>query len=355
MTRTTFYLLDEELHPWRLDDEALLPWPDCRYFGQVLREVDRASPQLGLRFVLTKRLHGPLPLQGDDVVVVCLGDELSVMPGYAHDVRLVAKTYGVRRRSNLRPAPFRPLSAFSATVVQEAIVQGRRAPSFVRSQLRTVRRRYEPMVIDVPLGLYLLEDVPFQAFDDRKYDVSYAGSRTNRARETKRRVPTQKLRSRRELESVLSALAASPRDFELAVRLIGTFQDAASHSTAYSQLLMDSRVTLCPRGGSLETYRFFEALRCGCVPISEQLPDREYYSQAPGIRVRSWLELPKVLDTLLSDSDALRAAHQEVMQWWADRCSPNAIARRLLGALDAPMQGAPRRIVGGRRQRNLVR
>lgn len=341
MNRNTFYVLDEELLAWRLENEPPVRWPECRYFGQVLTEVNRACPDLGLRFVLTKRLHGRLPLQGDDVVVICLADELASMPSYAHDVRLLAKMYGVQRRPRVSRAASPRLSALAATLAQEAIVQARRAPSLFRSHLRTARRGRKPATIDVPLGTYLLDDVPFVPFDERKFEVSYAGSRINRQKEAGRRVPTQKMRSRRELEDVLDRLAGSRPDLQLGVHIIDTFQDAVSHSDAYSQLLMNSQITLCPRGGSLETYRFFEAVRCGCVPVSEALPDRRYYTGAPGIRVHRWSELPEVVDRLLADGDGLRVAHEQVLRWWEDRCSPSATARSLIAALGAPLERGP--------------
>ena len=77
MSANRFYVLTHELLPWAEVDERDWPWPDCRYFGQVFAAVDEACPASGLRFVLTDRVRGALPVQGDDVVVLCIRDELA--------------------------------------------------------------------------------------------------------------------------------------------------------------------------------------------------------------------------------------------------------------------------------------
>jgi hypothetical protein len=211
----------------------------------------------------------------------------------------------------------------------------RRAPGIFASSCRTLRKGFRPRLIDVPLGTYLLRKVPFVPFEKRAFDVSYSGSRVTRADHAHRRVPTQKMRARRAVEAAVNRLATERPDCRVRTHIIDTFHDAPAHSAVYSQLLMDSRIVLCPRGGSLETYRFFEALCSGAVPVTERLPDRDYYGRAPGVRVRSWRNLTETVDVLLSDGEELRAQHEASLQWWAEKCHPEAVARRLIDALEA--------------------
>ena len=337
MTSNRFFLFTDELVPWAIHDESPLPWPDGKYFGEAFAALDRACPDAGLRVVLTDRVTDRLPITGDDVIVICIRDELARMPAYSHDVGLVGKTYGVRRAPNDLDPRSQTLAGLAATLTQEMIVQGRRAPGAFRGAIRTLYRRSRPHVVDLPLGTYLLDDVPFVPFKERSFDVSYAGSRVNRSQEAHRRVPTQKMRSRRELEKSIRQLADERRDWHVGVHIIDTFTDASTNSDVYSKMLMDSRITLCPRGGSLETYRFFEALRSGSVPVTEHLPARDFYTGAPAIRVRCWSDLPKVLDPLIGDQKRLYTMHESVMRWWTERCSPAAIARRLLGSMGLPI------------------
>ncbi len=343
MSSNQFFLFDGVLTPWSLEPGTPAPWPDCRYFGEVLTAVDRAAPELGLCFVITDRIDASLPLRGDNVVVICIRDELSRMPSYAHEVRLVAKTYGVRRALDIPKNVWHLPRGLAATLAQEAIVQARRAPTFVASCVRRLRHGKPAVVVDVPVGTYLLEDLPFMPFEERPFDVSYAGSRLNKPEEAYRRVPTRKARSRRELESVLEELVASHPEWRIGIHIIDTFQEAPAHSGVYSRLLMGSRIALCPRGGSLDTYRFFEALRSGCVPITERLPSRDFYTGSPALHVGRWSELPPLLESLLSDADRLQTMHQAVLRWWTETCSATAVAGRILTALEHPAVARSRR------------
>lgn len=337
MTPNRFFIFTDELAPWAIHDASPLPWPDAKYFGEVFAALDSVCPDAGLRVVLTDRVNDRLPVSGNDVIVICIRDEISRMPIYAHNVGLVGKTYGVRRAPNALDRRSQTLSAMAATLAQEVIVQARRAPDVARSSIRSLYRRSRPKVVDLPLGTYLLQEVPFVPFNERSFDVSYAGSRVNRSQEARRRIPTQKMRSRRELERSVQQLADERPDWRVGVHIIETFGDASTNSDIYSRMLIDSRITLCPRGGSLETYRFFEALRSGSIPITEHLPARDFYTGAPVIRIRCWSDLPRVLDPVVGDQDRLYAMHESVKRWWTERCSPTAVARRLLGGMGLPM------------------
>ena len=335
MSTNQFYIFHGDLMPWPIDDDPALPWPDLRYVREVLQAFDAMSPQGDLRIIVTDVVDSDLPVSGDDVVVVCLRDELCRVPSYAHDVRMVAKTYGVQWTSNLLARKGGSLGGFATTLVQESLVQVRRMPSRLSAGLRTVRQGRKPVIVTIPLGTYMLKDVPFIPFSERRFDVSYAGSRVNRQKEVSRRIPTQKSRSRRELEAALTLLPDTHPDVELGLHILDTFHHAVGHADTYSELLMNSRIALCPRGGSLETYRYFEALRCGTVPVYERLPDRPFYTGGPGVRIGRWADLPVVLDGLLADPAGLRTAHEEALRWWEERCSPQAVARDLHDALKA--------------------
>ncbi len=339
ISKNEFYIFHGNLRPWDIDADPPVPWPDLGYLGQVLRALDDISSDCSLRIIVTDEVNVRLPISGHDVVVLCLRDELCRVPSYAHDVRMVAKTYGVHWTPNLLGGKRRSLSGVATTFAQESLVQVRRAPARLSSALRTLRRRHTPTIVAIPLGTYSLKDVPFVPFGKRKFDIGYAGSRVNRPQEANRRIPTQKSRSRRELEAALALLPRSHPELQLGLQIVDTFHDAGRYADTYSELMMDSRIAVCPRGGSLETYRYFEALRCGTVPVSERLPDRPFYTGGPGLHVRRWAELPEALDRLLADHTLLQSAHQQALRWWEERCSPAAVAKALHDMLSASNDG----------------
>jgi hypothetical protein len=301
--------------------------------GDVLAHVDEMLPRAGLRFVVTWRVGGAAPLSGTDVVVVCLGDELCRVPSYQADVRLVCKTYGTSRPVHLRAGSPGQRAALAPTVLQEARVQALRAPSLAASGWRRLGRRDQQPVLDIPLGTYLLQDLPLVPFEERTYDLAFLGSEVNWATDLDRRLLSQKTRARRSLLAAAKRLAARRPDLHMALGTIATFHDAHGHVDSYSATLNQSRIALCPRGSSLETYRFFEALRCGCVPVTEALPRRDYYDGAPRRELRSWDDLPVVVEELLADGDELVAMHRAALDWWSRQCAPNVVARRIVAAL----------------------
>lgn len=64
----------------------------------------------------------------------------------------------------------------------------------------------------------------------------------------------------------------------------------------YANFLQNSKIVLSPKGFySTECFRFYEAMRQGCIVITERLPNVYCYKDAPCIFIDSWNELPDVM------------------------------------------------------------
>jgi len=198
---------------------------------------------------------------------------------------------------------------------------------------RTARRRRRARYVDIPLGTYLLSnEVPFVPFEERRYHVSFAGSTRNDGQERRRILP-RKTRVRADVLRQLEGLARERPDLHISLKTFGVFGDARQHREGYSEQMMQTILAPCPRGGFKETYRLFEAVACGCVPITDPLPRRPLYEGCPAVVVRSWTELADLTVALLSDPSALRKRHEESMRWWREQVSPQATAARIAAAL----------------------
>ena len=103
----------------------------------------------------------------------------------------------------------------------------------------------------------------------------------------------------------------------------------------YSDRVMNTKISMAPRGTSFETFRFFEALRSGCIVISEFLPSGWFYDGAPAIRLSNWSELGPTLQRLLSDPAALEKMHQDSLDWWREKCSESALGAYIASKLNA--------------------
>lgn len=96
----------------------------------------------------------------------------------------------------------------------------------------------------------------------------------------------------------------------------------------YGKIIADSKIVLCPKGYDMtECFRHFEAMRAGCVIISEKLPKTEFYSGSPIFEVENWKEGLEIAKRLLGDPILLKQTQIKVMDWWKYKCSEKATAK----------------------------
>ncbi|WP_263353004.1 hypothetical protein [Acidicapsa acidisoli] len=90
---------------------------------------------------------------------------------------------------------------------------------------------------------------------------------------------------------------------------------------------MDSKICLAPRGTVLDSFRFFEGLRAGCLVVCEHLTDEWFYDGAPVLRIKDWSDLPRVVEPYLYDNASLEEARLRSLGWWRDKCGEKAVGR----------------------------
>lgn len=93
---------------------------------------------------------------------------------------------------------------------------------------------------------------------------------------------------------------------------------------SYAWLLQNSRIVLSPCGfHSTECFRFYEAMRQGCIVITEKLPNVYCYQNAPCITIDTW----KNLSLVLSDTNFFEHFTPEtITQFYNERLSITGIA-----------------------------
>ena len=324
--------------PWHLEEEAQLVRFDCVYFGRVFRAMERhLDTAARLTVYLTWDLR-ELPSYGDDVVAVVLGDEDSRIPEYSDRVRAVFKCYGTR--PFMGSNPLRDRTWLSVLVLLQGVRRHvRHLPDDARAVRRRLGGRRIPPVVHIPLGYYNQLDLPMTPFRERATSVFFAGSIERRVRS--RLSPRHWIRMPKPVarEQMLDGLAAFRQRHPsepVRVRLTPTFSAAKREDAElYSRELMDSRICLVPRGAAAETFRFFEALRYGCVVVCERQPATPFYAGSPAVVIDRWSELPDVLERLLDDPAGLVARHERSLEWWRERCSEAAVGALLAARIDA--------------------
>lgn len=107
----------------------------------------------------------------------------------------------------------------------------------------------------------------------------------------------------------------------------------------YSELLSQTKIALCPSGYiSKESFRIFEAARCGCVLIVDDVPTNLwYYEEFPGIIVKDWSDL-SAIERLLSDPDTMQDISNKTVRWYERCISPDAVASYVQRKIEEKMQ-----------------
>jgi hypothetical protein len=233
-----------------------VPWHDCAFWREVFRALDGLLATSDLDIVLTRNVTGKPPLTGDQVIVVVINDEFGLLPPWAHQVGLVAKTMGgASRPLSVRLRSREDILYSPLTLAQEVAVQAKRVRHRARSAWKG--RAGRARVLDAPLSIHLLQPGPLTPFDERPVDVSFAGSLGNSEREAARRIPSQKVRARRRLYAAVEASRRTQPHLCIRTSQLLSFHWAHDHVDSYTALMSATKVALCPRGSVWETYRWW--------------------------------------------------------------------------------------------------
>jgi hypothetical protein len=319
-----------------------LPVPeliDTWYFGRVLAAMEQHLEVDGLTVYLTFDTD-ELPGYGDDVVAVVIGDEWARVPAYLPRVRAVFRNLCSRPNLGCRPLAWPSVETFSSLVpATRAAMRGAGGRlRHMRAGLAAARggRSLAPQV-ELPIGTYNLLDLPMTPFEERPSDLFFAGSIAHapgRGAALKARIMPKNLSREAMLRNVESLRRRE--NLSTDVRLTGGFKESVNADPAeYSNALMSSRMALVPRGATTETHRFFQALKYGCVVVTDSVPPSWFYEEAPIVRLRHWDELAAVVMPLLGEPERLEALHRQSLRWWDEACSEEAVGRLMARTLNA--------------------
>lgn len=96
----------------------------------------------------------------------------------------------------------------------------------------------------------------------------------------------------------------------------------------YAAVLADSKIVLSPKGfHSPECFRLYEAMRQGCIVITEELPDVPFYREIPAIQVKDWSNINTVIKDVLSDKIEMKRLSAKAILYYDERLSPEAMAK----------------------------
>lgn len=307
------------------------------YFIDVIAGL-RALPGLRpLSFYIAQTVPPSLPRYGPDVVLCVIADERYRVPSYLGEIRAVLRAYGPFPHY-LEGLPITRLRLTALLTYLFKFVQQKR--NQWRSGLGLAGGRLlKTRVLHVPLGTYFRFASDSTRIAERPIEFAFLGSvglGAHHSRLHHRLLMPQKVLSRQlMLHAVDRALAARGGAAASEIVTTASLEQSVETPERYRDALSRTKIALCPRGSNYETYRFFEAVKSGCIVVTEPLPPAWFYRCHPGIVVTDWAALPDSLDALLDDPERLERMAQETARYWADFVSEQAVARQVHAFLTA--------------------
>ncbi len=300
------------------------------YFTSVMRELSRLLPGFdNYTFVFTRDV-GELPekFAGTPLLVpIVMGDEWGRIPAYAESVHAIFKAPG----QHIKIATHTGWPRFNAmALLQYLRVQVKRYPNYWNQKKN---------IFAIPYGYYRLPKTDdIRPIMERSIDASFTGSLDHRSNGSllRRVAKTNKVLSRERLVRIVDQWKQG-KPYTIDVKLSKSFPKATDEPefNDYPQILMDTKICLCPRGTHLETYRLCEGSYYGCVLIAEEQPDHWFAATSPAIILKDWRKLPALLDELLADPARLNALQQASLDYWDSTLAPTNIAGYMSKQLSA--------------------
>jgi hypothetical protein len=328
---------------WDPSDVNQTPFMGCHYYGKVLIAMEKNMELRDLIFYITWDTS-ELPSYGQNVVVVLLGDERYSIPTYFQKVRAVFTQFGTRPVLGCNPFLEPSYANFLALVhfVRKLISGLPDRLNYLFQKLRTLfsRNGKAPSIYNIPFGYYNQLDLPVKPIESRLYDVSFVGSVVHESSpmwSLKYWMDTPKGLSRKKMIAAMNTFKEEHPELKVHLSITPNFEASKwADAESNSRQLMDTKICLVPRGATLETHRFFEALRYGCVIVSEALPSRWYYDGAPAVWIKDWTDLNRILEKLIKDKHLMQKKHRESLEWWESRCSEDVVGAYIAQNLNPP-------------------
>lgn len=313
---------------------------DYEYFVNICRHLVQDHGITDANFLIAHDASGPLPDLDERSIVMLTGDERCRLPAAAARARLILKCFGERPRYVHRWTPELASLVDRGRHLGEVARWRMAARAMGAAHYQALLARLHPM----PMGYCRQAPLPLVPIAQRRHLLSFAGSVDNQKAgqlSYQRLVDYPKRAARLRMLEALQALQRELGPEAVALKVTASFGDSlAAAGAGYAEMLMQTKICICPRGTRMETFRIHEGLRFGCVVVAEQLPDVWYFQGSPVIQIRAWSELAGIVRGLRADPAWMQELHERSLAWWREVCSPAAVAAHVARLLQAP-QPAP--------------
>ncbi len=313
------------------DDFSCLDKYGYAYFGRVLNLLESTIKNKGLVFYVTGWTVHELPAYGSNVVACILQDEWGREPHYRDKVKAVFKSYG-SKPNNLDANGYGAVydQTVNGIAYLKAVLSDRAQRQ--KSLIKKISGKKLAPIVHLPLGCYAYNRVDYIPFKNRPYDFYFNGSSKHQEKPFQIKRPKELARER--MLEALAILKNKEPQLNIELKKTDSFSDSINASASkYLKTMMQTKFALVPRGANLETFRFYEALRFGCIPVVESFPKHQFYNNAPVIKLNDWSQLHEKIAPLLKQPDELEKLHKQTLQWWHEACSEEACSNIIANAI----------------------
>jgi len=89
----------------------------------------------------------------------------------------------------------------------------------------------------------------------------------------------------------------------------------------YTEMMSNSMFVPCPKGMNDETFRLYEALESGCIPLVIKTPENEAWfrwvsSKIPLLPITSWEDAVRLMTTLMMNQRRIEVYQEELAKAW---------------------------------------
>jgi len=84
----------------------------------------------------------------------------------------------------------------------------------------------------------------------------------------------------------------------------------------YIKLLQNTIFVPCPEGNNVETYRLYEALECGCIPVFTKLPEVLKDSMIPFLKTETWDDVAELIQYFIKNPVQMNQYQTSILSAW---------------------------------------
>ena len=104
----------------------------------------------------------------------------------------------------------------------------------------------------------------------------------------------------------------------------------------YANVLNESKIVLSPRGFiTTDCFRTYEAMRQGCIVISDKLFDEEIFNNSPIIQIKDWSDLSYIANYIISNEDFINRLSNNTIQYYENIFSGKGVSKYIVDIINS--------------------